>query len=589
MVSNPDVFADKDSDSLLVIGTVLHLPNLRKSAPNSVGKEMVLRLAADSTAQMDAKPGKPPASRKIAKAKKSGAEDGVRLKLTTGDLNVFANRKITEGEREILREKQRILMDLDDMVAYNLSLNHRLKQMEERVQELQAKLERMERQRSKMAASRLASSDVGAAPSPEPVHTAWEWSAYTSIIALSAVGAGLLVAIYLGRKRKRAEDEALMNLDLNLGKVWDAGPGAKEQGSSASSSDAANADVRMEPVVVPADAPGINRPPSSPGAAEERGDVSGTSLEITLGSIESAIEEADVYLALGEKDRAIASLKFQIDSNPRSTADLWLKLLEIYHDFDMLPEFELLAAKFRRCFNIVRPTLEAMAFVGNSSRSIEEFPLLMDKISSTWGTPFCLEYLYHLLLDKRDGHRAGFELGVVSHIILLIYVLKEELGKFGNPPADETPSEEIRAPEFIFEPSAPIEPEKSDLAMPELELDRIPVVASVGFPALSPISPVSAQIAKTVSAPVAEAISVLERRYPRIAEKITLMWGTPEILSYLKSLVVDNRGGRVGFDGEVASELMMLSSVASADEFITDIWSLSEENKMAAKKAKAST
>jgi hypothetical protein len=62
------------------------------------------------------------------------------------------------------------------------------------------------------------------------------------------------------------------------------------------------------------------------------------------------------------------------------------------------------------------------------------------------------------------------------------------------------------------------------------------------------------------------------------------MWGTPEILSYLESLVVDDRGGRVGFDGAAIAELMMLSSIASAGEIITDIWSLAEENKLAVKK-----
>ena len=82
----------------------------------------------------------------------------------------------------------------------------------------------------------------------------------------------------------------------------------------------------------------------------------------------------------------------------------------------------------------------------------------------------------------------------------------------------------------------------------------------------------------------ADPRSALERRHRRIAENIALEWGGPEALRYLESLFVDDRGGRAGFDMEVVSELMMLSSIASADEDVVDIWSSSGEKKLAAQK-----
>lgn len=587
IAANSEVFVDNNPDAILPAGTMLHFPDLQELAREPVEKKSGRRLAVESTAQPDTKPDKPPVSRKTTKAKKPGAEADVRLKLTTGDLDISASGKITEGERELLREKQRILMDIDDMAAHNLSLNHRLKQMEEHILGLQAKLEGLDRQRSEMASGRPASPAL-AAP-PQSRQAAQEWPAYTGIIAFSAGVLGLLTAAYLKRKRKRAEAEALMELEVDLSGVLEAGPEAKKPGSSDFPSDSVNAGVQMERAVVPACAPEIDRQPSYSEAPKEPRSVSDTGLEITLGGIESAIEETDIYLALGERDRAIANLKYCIDSQPRSTADLWLKLLEIYRNFDMRPEFEMLATEFRRYFNIVKPNWETMAPGESSSRSIEQFPHLMEKISSSWGSPACLEYLRHLLLDNRGGIREGFELGIASDILLLIHLLEGALGKPADLPIDlpagETPSEEIGALEFTFEPRSPVEPEKIDLALPELELDKLPAVEPVSGTALPSMQPASVQTSKPELAPVADSRSALEIRYRRIAENIALIWGEPEALRYLESLVVDNRGGRAGFDKEVVSELMMLSSIAKAEEEVTDIWSLAGENKLAAQKA----
>jgi len=660
IASNPEVFAGKNPDALLSAGTVLHFPDLRELARKPAEKKSGQRLAAESTAQPDTKQDEPPVSRKIAKAKKPGAEADVRLKLTTGDLDISASGKVTEGEREILREKQRILMDIDDMAANNLSLNHRLKQMEEHIQGLQAKLEGLELQRSEMSSSRPASITHPV----EPRQAIQEWPAYTDIIAFSAGSMGLLMVALWGyskRKAKRAEAEALMELDVDPGELWEAGHEAKKSGSSTSPLDSVNAGAQMERAIVPVDLPEIDRQPSSSEVPTERNDLSNTGLEITLDSIDSAIEEANIYLALGEGKRAIANLKYHIDSHPRSTADLWFKLLEIYHDFDMRPEFEALVTEFRRYFNIAKPNWETMASGEISSRSIEEFPRLMEKISSTWGGPACLEYLHHLLLDNKGGLRQGFELGIASDILLLIHLLEGRLGKFSDLSAGDIHSEEVRALEFTFEPSAPVEaeksdissqnieanhpsvselsppleleivpqaaepppdaesfpelnqedadqrilaeaekpefsidpgtaggPEKNDLALPNLEWDKLPPLEPASGLALSSKPPASVQPVKFELAPVADPRSALEKRHPRIAEKIIVVWGGFEAPRYLESLFVDDRGGRIGFDKEVASELMMLSMITSfnsANEEVTDIWSLPGENKLAAKKA----
>ncbi|MFN0040531.1 MAG: hypothetical protein ACKVP2_13550 [Burkholderiales bacterium] len=47
----------------------------------------------------------------------------------------------------------------------------------------------------------------------------------------------------------------------------------------------------------------------------------------------------------------------------------------------------------------------------------------------------------------------------------------------------------------------------------------------------------------------------LASKYPRILDRIALLWGTPNLEKYLQELIVDSRGNRAGFPPEVMLEL----------------------------------
>jgi hypothetical protein len=55
--------------------------------------------------------------------------------------------------------------------------------------------------------------------------------------------------------------------------------------------------------------------------------------------------------------------------------------------------------------------------------------------------------------------------------------------------------------------------------------------------------------------------SALENQFPRIAEKVALLWGHPEMDTFFANLAMDTRGDREGFPPEVMSELMFLSLI----------------------------
>ena len=56
-------------------------------------------------------------------------------------------------------------------------------------------------------------------------------------------------------------------------------------------------------------------------------------------------------------------------------------------------------------------------------------------------------------------------------------------------------------------------------------------------------------------------VSALEKQFPRIVEKITLMWGAKEFPDFLSTLMIDRRGDRQGFPFDVLEEMMFLTEI----------------------------
>jgi hypothetical protein len=51
-------------------------------------------------------------------------------------------------------------------------------------------------------------------------------------------------------------------------------------------------------------------------------------------------------------------------------------------------------------------------------------------------------------------------------------------------------------------------------------------------------------------------LSIIWEQFPRIGEKISMMWGYVELQNYLSTIIVDERGGRQGFPKPVLAALM---------------------------------
>jgi hypothetical protein len=91
-----------------------------------------------------------------------------------------------------------------------------------------------------------------------------------------------------------------------------------------------------------------------------------------------------------------------------------------------------------------------------------------------------------------------------------------------------------------------------------------PVTAADAVALRSPPSPADLRLSEAAvgwcaALPPAERPTALCERYPRIANRLALVWPDAELTSrYFDSLIIDRRGGRQGFPPEVMAELIRL-------------------------------
>ena len=59
--------------------------------------------------------------------------------------------------------------------------------------------------------------------------------------------------------------------------------------------------------------------------------------------------------------------------------------------------------------------------------------------------------------------------------------------------------------------------------------------------------------------PPYQPFPVVEEHYPRVAQVIHQLWGTPEMDAFFNRMLIDDRGNRAGFPIEVVRALLALS------------------------------
>lgn len=151
-------------------------------------------------------------------------------------------------------------------------------------------------------------------------------------------------------------------------------------------------------------------------------------------SHEHVLELAEIMMSFGRSEGAAQTLSEFLRDYPKESLIPWLKLLDLYHKGGRRGEYDDLAPKLNRAFNVKVPDWEH--FTGPiTSESVEQFTHIMARVNATWPNQECLDYLTELLRDNRAGTRVGFPLGVIDDILLLKSMLEWLIA---NPPVTNT-------------------------------------------------------------------------------------------------------------------------------------------------------
>ena len=151
--------------------------------------------------------------------------------------------------------------------------------------------------------------------------------------------------------------------------------------------------------------------------------VQNTSVE----EISDIMQEAEFWLSLHDLERAAEVLEPYATYEQPGSPLPWLYLFELYRDLGWQEKYDNLRDRFQRIFNGKAPTWDEQKLVlpGAPQRGVEDVPHVALKLTTLWQSEEVLPYLESLLVDDRDGTRAGFDLPIYKEIMFLILLAYE--------------------------------------------------------------------------------------------------------------------------------------------------------------------
>ncbi len=135
--------------------------------------------------------------------------------------------------------------------------------------------------------------------------------------------------------------------------------------------------------------------------------------------ISDEMQQAEFWLNMNQPLRAIEVLEAKPDHERPTSPVHWLNLIDLYRLAGERNKYEQMAARFMSVFNARVAPWDDDAAAPENSRGLEGFPVVMDRIVQLWHTEALLSFLENLLIDERDGARAGFDLAAYRDILFL--------------------------------------------------------------------------------------------------------------------------------------------------------------------------
>ncbi len=130
------------------------------------------------------------------------------------------------------------------------------------------------------------------------------------------------------------------------------------------------------------------------------------------------IQQAEFWMDMQQPQRAIEILESNWGSERPSSPLPWLYLFDLYRMVGDHDKYVELTERFEHIFNGKVIAWEEKDLLQHQ-RSLEDFPVLLKKITQLWNTDDIVPFMENLLIDDRDGRRQGFDLAAYRDILFL--------------------------------------------------------------------------------------------------------------------------------------------------------------------------
>lgn len=145
---------------------------------------------------------------------------------------------------------------------------------------------------------------------------------------------------------------------------------------------------------------------------------------VKVEEISDVTQEAEFWISMNDPQRAIEILAAQEQVEHPDSPVPWLFLLDLYRTVADKGKYNCLRDRFISFFNANIPEFEA-DLSQITTRHLEDFEHLIDRVCRAWDGNGIIPYLESLLIDDRDGKRAGFDLPVYRDILMLLGIAHE--------------------------------------------------------------------------------------------------------------------------------------------------------------------
>ena len=152
-----------------------------------------------------------------------------------------------------------------------------------------------------------------------------------------------------------------------------------------------------------------------------------------ITSRHSTVELAEIMLSFGRINSAAEALANFIENYPKEAFLPWLKLLEVYRTNGQRTEFDKIARKLNKTFNVWTVDWDNFNDALTPVHGLETMTHIVKRLQELWGTRECQAYLQYLLRDTRDETRQGFPLAAIDDILCLNDTLEHYLGPYTGP------------------------------------------------------------------------------------------------------------------------------------------------------------